>query len=288
MALRCLVVEGNVRAMREAHAAAYGSAPSESYAAAIGWLAPDALCDVAFPTDPGANLPDAGGLAGYDAVILTGSALNIYETEPAVTRQIELMRAIYASGTPAFGSCWGLQVGTVAAGGTVLANPSGLEVGFARRLSATEAGRSHPLLAGRPAVWDAPAVHLDAVAVPPGDCTILATNDVTPVQAAEIRHEGATFWGVQYHPEFALDELAAILVRYASRLVTMGFCRDEDAVAAYAADLRALHDDPMGRCDLAWRHGLNREVLEPARRLTEIGNFLEHRARPEKSFRGRA
>ena len=31
--------------------------------------------------------------------------------------EIELMRAVYASGTPAFGSCWGVQVGAVAARG---------------------------------------------------------------------------------------------------------------------------------------------------------------------------
>lgn len=288
MGLRCLVVEGNVRAVREAHASAYGRMPGEAYADVVASLAPDAVCDLAFPADDGANLPDPGGLAGYDAVLLTGSALNIYDVQPAVTRQIDLMRAVYASGTPAFGSCWGIQVGTVAAGGTVVANPAGLEVGFARRIVATEAGRMHPLLAGRPAAWDAPAVHLDHVAVPPGDCTVLASNGMSPVQAAEIRHGGTTFWGVQYHPEFALDELGVILSRYAKRLVAMGFCRDEAAVASYVADLAALHADPDGRRDLAWRHGLDREVLETARRLTEIRNFLDHRVRPERSRRGRA
>ena len=35
----------------------------------------------------------------------------------AVTRQIELMRAVYAAGVPCFGSCWGIQVGAAAAGG---------------------------------------------------------------------------------------------------------------------------------------------------------------------------
>jgi GMP synthase (glutamine-hydrolysing) len=34
----------------------------------------------------------------------------------------------------------------------VTANPAGREVGFARKITPTEAGRSHPLLAGGPAV----------------------------------------------------------------------------------------------------------------------------------------
>jgi GMP synthase (glutamine-hydrolysing) len=289
--LRCLVVEGNVRAAREAHAAETGRMPCESYAEALaavaGGLGEPILCDFAFPADAGANLPDSAGLSDYDAVVLTGSALSVYRAEPAVLRQIALMRAVYASGTPAFGSCWGLQVGTVAAGGTVAPTPTAPEIGFARRLTPTEAGRTHPLLAGRPAAYDAPAVHLDAVVLPAGDCTVLAVNDLAPVQAAEIRSAGGTFWGVQYHPEFALDELGAIVARYGPALVEAGLCRAEDEAAAYAADLAALHADP-GRADLAWRHGLNREVLDPARRLTEIRNFLRHRVGPEKSRRGRA
>ena len=125
MGLRFLVVEGNVREAREAHRAAYGMTPSESYAAVLLGIAPDGACDIAFPADEGANLPDPAGLCAYDGIVLTGSALHIYDPAPAVRRQIDLMRAVYASGTPCFGSCWGLQVGAVAAGGEVRRNPNG-------------------------------------------------------------------------------------------------------------------------------------------------------------------
>src|SRR5918993_1502731 len=114
--LRILVVEGNTRPARERHAAVYGLTPAQSYAATLQEIEKGVLCDIAHPADEGANLPDAGGLQSYDGVVLTGSALNIYDLAPAVTRQIELMRAVYASGTPAFGSCWGVQVGAGAAG----------------------------------------------------------------------------------------------------------------------------------------------------------------------------
>lgn len=287
MGLRFLVVEGNTREARDRHAAEFGLTPSQSYAAVLERVAPGAVCDLAFPADEGANLPDPAGLASYDGVVLTGSALHIYRTEPAVTRQVELMRAVYASGVPAFGSCWGLQVGTVAAGGEVTANPLGREVGFARNLHPTEAGRSHPLLAGRPAVFDAPAVHLDAVSAPPAGCTVLAANRLAGVQAAEIRHDGGTFWGVQYHPEFSLRELAVILQRLADALVAEGFGRTTDDLALYAADLKALDADPF-RSDLSWRHGLNEQVLDPALRTREIRNFVERRVKPEASARGRA
>jgi GMP synthase (glutamine-hydrolysing) len=285
MALRFLVVEGNTRPARERHAEAYGLTPAQSYAAVLQEIESGILCDIALPADEGANLPDAAGLESYDGIVLTGSALNIYDATPAVTRQVELMRAVYASGTPAFGSCWGLQVGAVAAGGDVHRNARGREVGFARNIAPTDAGRAHPMLAGRPAAYDAPAIHLDVVAAPPDGCTVLAHNRMAGIQAAEIR-AGGTLWGVQYHPEFSLAEIGAILDRRRQLLVDEGFCATLDEAGAYAADLKALHADPSRR-DLAWRRGLDDEVLDPARRTAEIRNFVERRVKPEKSRRGR-
>jgi GMP synthase (glutamine-hydrolysing) len=166
-------------------------------------------------------------------------------------------------------------------------NPLGREVGIARKLSATEAGRGHPLLEGRPTAYDAPAIHLDMVTALPDDCTVLASNAISPVQAAEIRQDGGVFWGVQYHPEFSISELAAILSRRTDILVKEGFCRTTDEAIAYTQELIALDKDPS-RFDLAWRHGIDAEVLDPHRRTREICNFIEHRVKTGKSARVRA
>lgn len=291
MALRFLVVEGNTRAERETHKRHYGTTYAESYAALVEALArradAPAVAEIACPADEGANLPDADGLAGYDGVFLTGSALNLYDMTPPILRQIELMRAVYDAGVPCFGSCWGIQLGAAAAGGVVAKNPAGREVGFARRIAPTAEGRGHPLLAGRPPAWDAPAIHLDIVETVPANATVLAANGCAAVQAIEIRRGAGLFWGVQYHPEFGLDELAAILVRYGERLVTEGFCADAAAAESFVADLRALHAEPA-RGDLAWRYGLDAEVLDPVRRTREIANFVDAVVKPTASARGRA
>ncbi len=285
--LRLLVVDGNTREQRESHAAHFGAQPGMAYADEVRAIAPGAITEICLPADDGANLPDGSGLSSYDGIFLTGSALHIYQIEPAVTRQVELMRAIYASGTPCFGSCWGIQMGAVAAGGTVTRNPRGREIGFARRITPTQAGQSHPLLAGRPPAFDAPAIHLDTIAVPPGDTLVLACNAVSAVQAAEISHMGGLFWGVQYHPEFTLRQVASILSNRTAILTEEGFCRDEAAAQDWIGDIYALDAEPT-RLDLAWRHGLDDEVLDPHRRVTELRNFLSHRVQPRMSERSRA
>ncbi len=286
MSLKFLVVEGNTLEARERHKVGYGETPSEAYATVLQEIAPDCLCDIAFPADEGANLPDAAGLEIYDAVVLTGSSMHLWNRQPEVTRQIDLARSVFHSEVPFFGSCWGLQVASVAAGGDVQKNPKGREVGFARNITVTEAGRNHPMLAGRPVAFDAPCVHLDAVVIPPGEAKTLASNAIAPIQAAEIRMNGGTFWGVQYHPEFSFEQLGVILKRNIDMLVEEGFFVNRAAGEAYTSDLAILHAD-RNRLDLAWRYGLDAQVMQDELRLTEIRNFIEHRVRPEKSRRGR-
>jgi len=228
----------------------------------------------------------AGGLEGYDGVAITGSALNVYDGGPEIERQIELARAVLKSKTPLFGSCWGLQVITVAAGGTVRANPKGREIGVARRIALTSAGCEHPMYAGKASVFDAVTVHLDEVeSLAPGT-TVLAANAQSNVQAAEIRVDGAVAWAVQYHPEFSLGDMAAIVRRYGSRLIGEGFFANAAARDAYVADLETLDRAPNNK-PLAWRYGIDETVLDPRVRTTELANWLTHQVLPGRTKRGR-
>jgi GMP synthase (glutamine-hydrolysing) len=285
-ALRLLVVEGNTADARAAHIATAGATMSASYADVLKALAPDAVVDICFPAD--AVDPSHGlTLADYDGVAITGSALNLWQARPEAMRQVELAREVFAAGVPFFGSCWGLQVAAVAAGGKVELNPKGREVGFARKLALTEAGQGHPMHRGRATAFDAPAVHMDIVTVLPSDPTVTACNGFADVQAAEIRHAGGVFWGVQYHPEFTLSDVAAMFRRYGERLVREGYFPDSAALGSYADDILALHHDP-GLKDVAFRMGLDDDVLDPAQRLSEISNWIAFAVRPQKSRRGRA
>ena len=282
---RLLVVEGNTAEARARQVEAGGRTLSDGYAELLRHLAPGAVVDICYPADPGTNLP-IGGLEGYDGVAITGSALNVYDGGPAIERQIELTRAVLGSRTPLFGSCWGLQLITVAAGGTVRANPKGREIGIGRRIAVTLAGRAHPMYAGKGSVFDAITVHLDEVETLPPGTTVLATNAQSDVQAAEIRHDGAVAWGVQYHPEFTLTDIAVVIRRYGSRIVREGFFADLAARDAYTADLETLDRAPDNK-PLAWRYGIDATVLDAGVRTAEIANWIAHQVLPTRARRGR-
>jgi GMP synthase (glutamine-hydrolysing) len=283
---RLLVIEGNTPENRANHVAAGGTVASAGYAALLQELLPSAIVDICFPADPGANLPNGQALEGYDGVAITGSGLHVYEPSPAVTNQIELTRAALKSGTPVFGSCWGLQVLTVAAGGVVRKNPKGREIGFGRRIKLTEPGRKHPMYVGKPEVFNAPTVHLDEVETIAPGTTILATNEVSDVQSAEIRCNGAVAWGVQYHPEYPLREIAAIVRRIGLRLIDEGFFLDTREIASFADDLATLDRNPAEK-RLSWRYGISKNVLEKKLRTGEVANWLQYQVLPTRAKRGR-
>lgn len=271
--MRFLVVESekaDERAARREHA---GKSSGETYQATLEQLVPGASIDRIQPADDESQLLEPAALARYDAVFVTGAPLHVYDETPETARQIALMRAVFRSGTPAFGSCAGLQLATVAAGGTVRAMPARLEAAIARRITATAAGRDHPLLAGRPPAWDAAAIHGDEVATLPAGAPCLATNAATQVQAAEIRHDGGVFWGVQYHPELAPGEIAVAIRRQADDLVAAGLAHDHAEVEARAVLLEAIHEAPGDRA-VRWALGVDGEFAEEAARRRELTNFI--------------
>jgi GMP synthase (glutamine-hydrolysing) len=285
--LNLLVADGNDRDGRARHTDATGSTSAESYAAILREIArarggAACTCTLVSPADADAALPEGTELSAYSGLVMTGSTLKLADGSPAVTRQIDLMRAALAAGLPVFGSCWGMQVAAVAMGGEAGPNPKGGEYGFARDLAPTPAGRAHPLLAGRPDRFDAPAVHGDAVLRLPAHATLLASNACS-IQAIAIAHGPGVFWGTQYHPETDLDVLGIMLRMSAAEMIADGQCADEAAVAAFADDLTRLHADRAGHPDILARHRLDAQILQDADRRREIGNFLDLIAMPRQA-----
>lgn len=269
--LRLLVVEGNTPAGRRRIAESAGATPAESYAGVLRAIAPNAIVDICTPADGDGTTPQP--LDSYDGLAITGSSLNIYERDIASLRQIDFVREVFARGIPMFGSCWGLQLATVAAGGEVGLNPAGREVAFARKIALTSAGCDHPMHATRDAVFDAPAIHSDIVTRLPQVAIVTARNAMSEIQAAEIRFGRGVFWGVQYHPEYGLHDIAAVIRRYGETLVTERFFADIAELDRYASDLSTLAANQQRR-DIAWRLGFGDDIMKESVRQTELSNWI--------------
>ena len=143
-----LIAESESAEDREHRRQSVGKSSGETFQATLEQMVPGVRCTRVTPADEGAERYDAERIAAFDAVFLSGAPLHVYQDTPEVQRELAFMREVFASGTPSFGSCAGLQVAVAAAGGTVR-RMEGKEAGVARRIVPTAAGRDHPLLAGR-------------------------------------------------------------------------------------------------------------------------------------------
>ena len=275
--LRVLVIDGNRAATREQQVAAGGQPSGEGYVRVLQQLAP-LDCDIVRPADGAVQLEAGVGLADYDGVAITGSALNVYDGGAHIERQLALLQAVFAAGVPCFGSCWGMQLAVTASGGRVRPNPRGREFGFARRIVLSDAGRAHGLYRGKPAVFEAVTVHRDDIELLPPGTVELAASDMG-VQALELRRGRSTFWGVQYHPEYSYAEIAATALRYAPVLLQEQLFADRAELELFVAELRALQERPQDR-RLCWKHGLGPSLQQETVKLAELRNWLELQVSP--------
>ncbi len=281
-ALRFLVVDGYAKSGREELQAGGASTAGDLYARMLGEYAPGCEVDIVYPADSAASLTNGAGLAQYDGVAWTGSSLTIYADDPQVTRQIDFARAAFEAGVPSFGSCWAAQIAVVAAGGGVAAHPQGREMFLARKISLTPEGRGHPLYQGKKSVFDGYISHDDEITHLPPGATVLACGDYTHVQAVSVIRSGGVFWGLQYHPEYDLHEMAMLISCRKKKLQNLGFFADEDAAQAHVDQLESLFQNPA-RKDIAWKLGIDGDILNKDVRQAEVKNWIEQLVIPSKA-----
>lgn len=249
--------------------------PQDLFMDVLSRYVPDIETEICFIADVEQALPSDRELLECKGCIWTGSDLTIYREDPRVERQIELARRLFRLGVPSLGSCWGIQMAAVAAGGTVAKNPRGREWGIAREITVSEAGKRSCLLQGKPPVFDGFSMHLDEVVKLPEKTEILAGNLHTPVQAMEVFSGKGSFFGTQYHPEYNLFEMGRLIVARAQPLVDEGFFASTRDVADYAETMKNLHHEP-GNGRLREKLNLRDNILSETIREQELRNWVDY------------
>lgn len=269
-----VLLEGNT-AEKRAMAKSLGvRSASEIYAQAILRHFPDIHLDIINAADEDWAFPEGKSWSDYDGVVISGSSLHAYDTEFAVANQIALVAEAGELGLPIFGSCWGLQIAVMAAGGTVKYNPVGREIGLARKILPTAEGQSHPMFKHKPAVFDALCIHYDEVTELPEGATLLASNAHSKVQAATVPVGKSLVWAVQYHPEFDLDQLVQLYTLYSDDMTNEDFFSTKEELAIYVDKLKRLAANPQDN-GLSWELAMDSDVIDHHCRNGEIIAWIE-------------
>ena len=243
------------------------------------WV-PDAEAEIVYTSDPGAALPGPDGLSAYRGLLWPGCNMTVYhDHDPRVTRLVQLCRDAFAVGLPQFGSCWALQIAAYVAGGTVVVNPRGREMGIGRDIYLTAEGLAHPMYRGKPRVFSGYESHDDMVTGLPEGSTCLSRNAFTGIQSAEVRHDAGVFWATQYHPEYNLYALARLTLAREEKLMAQGFFNDREQMNIHVARQMELFGEPA-RKDLRWQLGIDDTLLDDSVRQLEFSNWIRYQALP--------
>lgn len=247
--MRILIVEGNTPELMARSLGIGRPYAWQTWQTAIRLHKPEAEISVVFPysVEHGALHEP---LATYDAFVFTGSGVPWNASDERAVSFVGAVEPMLMSGKPVLGACWGLQVASVALGGEVAANPKGSEIGLAH-VTLNEAGNAHPVFAGSPERFATPTWHRDHVTRVPQGAVLLASSEVTHVQALAVQTGGVDFVGFQYHPEAELHD----------------FRKGFEAYGALPDSVAVIVDFPDNPPP---------EVIDPMRRTHTIGNWLRH------------
>ena len=265
-------------------AAGGATTAGQLYVKMLKKIVPSSMCAILYPSDPDAVIPPGNSLAEFDGVAWTGCSLTVYDDSPEVRNQISLCRSVFDVKIPSFGSCWAAQIAAVAAGGICRANPNGREMGIARKIELTPEGRAHPMYEGKSKVFDAFISHVDEIThLPPGSVN-LAGNAFTKIQAISVVYNGGVFWGLQYHPEYDLHEMARLTWCRLEKLIELKFFETRRAGERYVEFLETLNADPS-RFDLSWLLGIDSDITSEDVRQIEVRNWVHRLVLPMMQLR---
>lgn len=243
--MKLLIVEGNNEQTR-LQRGAFGIKPYHlTFQDMLKELVPKAQTDFAFPADGTGGLPTVAELKQYDGVLWTGSSLSVLDDIPDVHGQLNFADEVFESGVPFYGSCWGMQVATVVAGGKVALSPNGLEFGISKPIEVTASGKESPFFKHRKTPFTALCIHYDEVAEAPENAVILASNAHSKVQGMTFDYKNGSFFGVQYHPEFNTSEMALIASFLSEKLVKSTAFESLKEVQDFCSQLRDQKGLPL-------------------------------------------
>ena len=268
--MKALIFEGNLATTSQQMVAHGGIPYHQLFCNVMHAIDPNITTEVAYPTEANYTIIPASELQQYDAVLWTGSALDPDPSIPQVHRQIAQSQQVFKSQIPYYGSCWGLQIAVLASGGKTALCKNGVEIGIAKNIHLTEAGRTHPLLKNRTAKFNAFCIHFSEISKIPNRAKILAYNAHSQVQALEITHDGGVFFGVQYHPEYTIATMQNAYRRNHQKLLQMGIYQQTTNPDVYVENM--VQQSNIGDFDASVH-------------TQEIRNFLEY-ARAERKTKG--
>lgn len=150
------------------------------------------------------DLPDE---SDFSAAVITGSWSMVTDHDDWSDRTGAWAKGLIESGKPLLGVCYGHQLMADVMGGVVDYHPDGRELGTLP-ITLNARGQADPFFGQLPRVFNAHLTHMQSVLTPPPGAQALGSS---AHDAYQILRYGPNALSVQFHPEFTVQILQAIV-----------------------------------------------------------------------------
>ena len=229
MGLNVLIVEGNNPKDSEVFIKAAKATCSENLKNIVLKLDPSSKVTIINPENDDETSKVLENMDQYNGIIFTGGAMRLNDMTDVIKKHINFASNCFKHNNKILAICWGLQVCSVAAGGTVAAGKNGAHIGIATDVEINDEGKNNPIFKNKKFRFNTPAFNFDEVCELPKGATLLASDKVNKNMGVYFKSGNSEIWGLQYHPDYEYWQMVNLSNARMGKMIAKEYFRDEES-----------------------------------------------------------
>ena len=233
MSLNILIVEGNIPEDSKVFIRAAGASASENLKNLVLKLEPNSNIKIINPGIDKETKETLEVINQYHGIIFTGGAMRINDLSDEIKKHINFASNCFSHDKKILAICWGLQVCSTAAGGSVAPAKNGAHIGIATDVMINKEGQNNLIYKNKKTIFTSPAFNYDEVIELPEGATLLSSDKINHIMAIHFKPGKSEVWGLQYHPDYEYHQMVSLANARKDRIIKNKQFKDENDFEAH-------------------------------------------------------
>ena len=228
MSLNILIVEGNNSDDSSVFVKAVGATAADNLKKLVLKLEPNSNTKIINPSNDNETKEALKNINQYNGIIFTGGAMRINDMTIEIKKHINFASNCFKHDKKILAICWGLQVCSTAAGGSVAPAKNGAHIGIATDVIINKEGQDNIIYKNKKTIFTSPAFNYDEVCQIPEGATLLSSDKVNQNMALHFKPGKSEVWGLQYHPDYEYHQMISLANARKDRIIKNKQFKDDN------------------------------------------------------------
>jgi len=226
--LNILIVEGNNKEDSEFFIKVAGASAADNLKNLILEIESSSNIEIINPNNDNDTANALKNMSKYNGIVFTGGAMRINDMTDEIKKHINFASNCFKHDKKILAICWGLQVCSTAAGGSVEPAKNGAHIGIATDVIINKEGQNNLIYKNKNITFTSPAFNYDEVCQIPEGATLLSSDKINRVMAIHFKPGKSEVWGLQYHPDYEYHQMISLANARKDRIIKNKQFKDEN------------------------------------------------------------